>query len=192
MARRWFQRPGPLFLIAVVLGAAVVVAYFALSRPKVVATSGVRRLTNDVSISSQIKPIDVDKLRQQGFRTIIDLRPDGEAPDQPSFPIMQGAVSKAGLGFSYVPVKHGAIGRPSVKALATALRMLPKPALLYCSSGRRAGRTWALAEASKPGGLDASAIRSALENAGVPSDDLTAEITSRIAARSAETAAPGH
>ena len=59
-----------------------------------------------------------------------------------------------------------------------------KPVLLYCRSGSRAARTWALAEAARPGGLDEQAILQAVEQAGLDASDLQADIARRIAARS--------
>jgi uncharacterized protein (TIGR01244 family) len=57
------------------------------------------------------------------------------------------------------------------------------PVLLYCRSGRRAARAWALAEASRRGGLTAEEIESAVRNVGQPVDDLRDRIRGRVAAR---------
>jgi uncharacterized protein (TIGR01244 family) len=142
-----------------------------------------RRLTDDVSISGQVKPADMKALRDEGFRTIVNMRPDGEAPDQTTYAQMQSATHDAGLAYGYVPVKSGAISRTAVEALGSTLSRMPKPVLLYSQAGDRPARTWALAEASKPGGLDAAAIEQAVKSAGQSADDLAQQITARIAAR---------
>ena len=75
---------------------------------------------------------------------------------------------------------------PSVKAvtaLQKALESPARPVLLYCRSGKRAARTWALAEASRPGGLDAAAIKRIVLATGHPVADLDRDIQARIAAR---------
>lgn len=142
-----------------------------------------RHLTDDVSVSGQIKPADVKALHEQGFRTIVNMRPDGEAPDQPNYAQMQTATHEAGVAYGYVPVKTGPISRAAVEALASTLSRMPKPVLLYSQAPDRPARTWALAEASKPGGLDAAAIEQAVKSAGQSADDLNPDITARVAAR---------
>lgn len=184
--RRWLDRPLAAFSLAVAVGAACILGYaaVALHRPASQVPSA-HPLSNDVSISEQISTGEIEALRRAGFRSIVDLRPDGEAPDQPPSADVARAVKQRGLAFAYVPVQHGDIPGETVDALASSLRTLPKPVLLYCRSGRRAARTWALVEASRPGGLDATAIEAAIKSAGQSGDDLGVEIASRIAARSA-------
>jgi uncharacterized protein (TIGR01244 family) len=142
-----------------------------------------RRLTDDVSVSGQLKPADVKALKEKGFRTIVNMRPDGEAPDQTTYAQMQTAVIGAGLAYSYVPVKQGPISKISVEALGSSLSRLPEPVLLYSQAADRPARTWALAEASRKGGLDAAAIEQAVKSAGQSADDLASQIDARIAAR---------
>lgn len=163
---------------AVVLIAALVGACQVASNP-----NAPRRLTDDVSISGQVALADVKALHDQGFRTIVNMRPDGEAPDQPNYGQMQSAAHDAGLAYGYVPVKSGPISPTSVEALGSTLSRMPKPMLLYSQAGDRPARTWALAEASRPGGLDAAAIQQAVKSAGQSVDDLASQITARIAAR---------
>jgi uncharacterized protein (TIGR01244 family) len=96
---------------------------------------------------------------------------------------MSGAAGSAGLAFSFVPVRHGAIPADAVDHLAQVRTTSDKPVLLYCGSGRRAARTWALAEASRPGGLGEGAILKAVRAAGQDAGDLQADIARRIALR---------
>jgi uncharacterized protein (TIGR01244 family) len=88
------------------------------------------------------------------------------------------------LTFAYVPVPHGDIPGQAVDALGQSLASAGKPVLLYCRSGKRAARTWALSEASRADGLDAVAIQAAVRSAGQSADDLAESIAARIAARS--------
>jgi protein tyrosine phosphatase (PTP) superfamily phosphohydrolase (DUF442 family) len=59
----------------------------------------------------------------------------------------------------------------------------PKPAALYCRTGRRAARLFALAEAARFNGPDADAIAQMVRNAGFAADDLAPEIANRISRR---------
>jgi uncharacterized protein (TIGR01244 family) len=173
-------RPGTTFLVSLLIGAVVVLAWAGLSRS---SRTGAYPLVEGVWVSEQVLPDDVAALKQKGFRSIIDLRPDGEQQGQPGSAEINAAAAANDLTFAYVPVPHGAIPDSQVDSLALSLAAVERPVILYCRSGRRAARTWALSEASRPGGLDAEAIRLALDSAGQPSGDLDPAIATRISRR---------
>jgi uncharacterized protein (TIGR01244 family) len=141
--------------------------------------------SGDVYVSSQISLRNVGCMARRGMRTIIDMRPDGEAPDEPSHLEMEQLAKAQGLDFSYIPVPHESIPPATVNALGDVLSSSRKPAVLYCRTGRRAVRTFALFEASRPGGAGADAILAIVKDAGFSAEDLRPEIVSRIAARTA-------
>ncbi|ULU27623.1 TIGR01244 family phosphatase [Dyella terrae] len=174
------------FFIAVLAGAAAVMgwaAYVRFAHPPLPRAVSMKPLVEGVWVSQQIEPAQLDLLQQDHFSTLVDLRPDGEVAGQPSSTEMSDAAARAGLAFIYDPVPHGAIPDEAVSALQKALASQRKPVLLYCRSGRRAARTWALAEASRPGGLDAQAIKQIVQAVGQPVDDLDRDIQARITAR---------
>jgi uncharacterized protein (TIGR01244 family) len=143
----------------------------------------VYRLTPAIAVSEQLSVANLRYLKREGFATIVDLRPDGEAPDQPSSTVVEHAARDEGLRFFYVPVPHGDIPDAAVARLRVALAASDGQVLLYCRSGRRAARTWGLVEASRPGGLDAGAILAAVRQAGQSADDLETALRQRIAQR---------
>ncbi|WP_201314865.1 sulfur transferase domain-containing protein [Dyella sp. EPa41] len=174
------------FFIAVLAGATAVMGWAAYQRfahPPLPRAVPMKLLADGVWVSEQIGPAQLPLLQQDRFAAVVDLRPDGEVAGQPSSSDMADAAARAGLAFSYAPVPHGVIPDQAVSALQKALASQPRPLLLYCRSGRRAARTWALAEASRAGGLDAEAIKRAVLAAGQPVDDLGPDIHARIAAR---------
>jgi uncharacterized protein (TIGR01244 family) len=176
------------FFIAVLAGAAAVMgwaAYQRLAHPPLPRAVSMKLLADGVWVSEQIVPAQLAQLHQDRFAAVVDLRPDGEVAGQPSSTDMADAAARAGLAFSYAPVPHGAIPDEAVSALQKALAIQPRPVLLYCRSGRRAARTWALAEASRAGGLDAEAIKRVVVAVGQPVKDLGPDIQARIAARPA-------
>ena len=143
-----------------------------------------RQLTKDVSVSGQITVADVKAMRDKGFKTIVNMRPDSESPAQAKYPELQSAAQAAGLGYGYIPLKKGApIPSTAAEALDSTLKRLPKPMLLFEETPERPAKVWALAEASRPGGLDADAIMQAVKSAGFSADELAPQITKRIAAR---------
>jgi uncharacterized protein (TIGR01244 family) len=163
---------------------AAAVGYAAINRSTAVRPlPAVKRLTADVWVSEQIKADNLTDLRSLGIKSLIDLRPDGEAADQPPSTVVANAANAAGLQFAYVPVQHGDIPDASVDALTASLAKAERPVLLYCRSGRRAARTWALSEASRAGGLNEAQIEAAVSSSGQSADDLKAVIATRISAR---------
>lgn len=185
---------GRVFLVSVALGMGLVLVAAAVSRlttptaqqgrvspPRAEHASFV--LGPGVSVRDQLTLAEVARLKDGGVRTIIDLRPDGEAPDQPAAGAVGAAARAAGLGFAYVPTPHGDILDTVVEDLARAMAVAEQPVLLYCRSGKRAARVWALAEASRPGGASPEVIAAAVRGAGQPVDDLLTRITQRAASR---------
>lgn len=143
-----------------------------------------RKLTDDVSVSGQIAVANVKALKDKGFKTIVNMRPDDESPDQSKYQQLQKAAQDAGLGYGYIPVKQGAaIPGTAAEALNTVLRRMPKPVLVFSDTAATPARTWALAEASRAGGLDAAQILADVKSSGQSADDLGKQIDARIAAR---------
>ncbi len=142
-----------------------------------------KELTRGVQATGQISLDDIRSGRLHGVRTIIDLRPDGETPDQPSAHEVEQVATAARIRFHYIPVAPGAIPEGAIAGLQSVLVDHAGPYLLYCRSGSRATRTWALSEASRESGLDAATIRAAVAAAGFSSAEIDAAIDARVAAR---------
>jgi uncharacterized protein (TIGR01244 family) len=170
-------------LVIVMLGA--VLAYRRLSTGAAVATAGNRRhLVPGVDVGGQVTPADVGALKAAGYRTLINMRPDGEGAGQPISEAMQAAAAGAGLGYAYLPTSAASMSDEVIDDLVRALGRADEPVLIYCRSGTRVARAWALAEASRAGGRDRQAIVDAVAQAGFKVDDLLPRIDARLAARS--------
>ncbi|MEQ1653399.1 MAG: sulfur transferase domain-containing protein [Hyphomicrobium sp.] len=175
------------FLLSLALTFAGVVLYAASKQSDPTARDTVtgHLLMDSIFVTDQVPLSAVSTLPKDGYRTLVDLRPDGEATDQPPSSAVGDAARQAGLTFAYIPTPQGEIPEQVVADLARALETAPKPVIMYCRSGKRAARVWALAEASRPGGASAEAIASAVRAAGQSVDDLAGQIATRIAARKA-------
>jgi sulfide:quinone oxidoreductase len=121
------------------------------------------RLDAKLSASPQLTPGDVANAAAQGFRTIIDNRPDGEEPGQPSAATIAAAARQHGLAFVHIPILPGTVSDHQVDAMARALADEPGPALGYCRSGTRAATLWALAQSGK---IDPDVLINTAHNAG--------------------------
>lgn len=115
-----------------------------------------RWVTPDFAVASQISPADLAVINGLGFRTVINNRPDGEVPNQPTGAEIAAATSAAGLTYRAVPFA-GPPPPAVVAELCTLLAEAEAPILAYCRSGSRSILAWALAQALS-GARDPDAI----------------------------------
>lgn len=105
-----------------------------------------RAITDSFAVAAQITPADVALAVAQGFKSIINNRPDMEGgPEQPASSTIAAAAEAAGVAYVHIPVVSGAYGPDDVAAMRHALATLPKPILAFCRSGMRAGQMHDLA-----------------------------------------------
>ncbi len=168
---------------AAVVGVAAIIVAVMIACQFAPDPNAPKRLSDDVSVTGQITTAQVEAMRKAGFKTIVNMRIDNEAPGQPDYAEMQKAVQDAHLGHGYVPLRKGTLSPVQIEALVSALSRLPKPALLYGEPPEHVARAWALAEASRPGGLDAATILAAVKAVGPSTENVDAQVESRIAAR---------
>jgi uncharacterized protein (TIGR01244 family) len=105
-----------------------------------------RRVTEDFAVAPQLALADVAQAKAEGFVKLINNRPDGEAPGQPTSAEIEKAARDAGLGYVHIPV----VGRPSpaqVQAVAQATEAAGGPVLAFCRSGNRSICAWAMGQA---------------------------------------------
>ena len=92
----------------------------------------------------QIVPADLPSLAAQGIRLLVNNRPDGEEPGQPTSAEIEVAARAAGLDYRHIPISGGF---PAAKVEAMVEALEHGPALLFCRSGTRSTYAWALARA---------------------------------------------
>ncbi|MBX3484141.1 TIGR01244 family sulfur transferase [Phenylobacterium sp.] len=109
--------------------------------------SDFRRVTDEFTTAPQISVADVAEAARQGFRTIINNRPDGESPDQPTSAEMEAAAKAAGLAYHHIPVSGGPTPA-QVEQTQALLAEAEAPVLAFCRSGTRSIVTWSLGQAS--------------------------------------------
>lgn len=104
----------------------------------------IRQLNDRLSVGPQIQPGDVAALKEAGFSTIINNRPDGEEPGQPTSGAIEDAVEAAGLTYHHIPVTRGP-EHADVEAMGDALASADGKVFAFCRSGMRSCMTSAIA-----------------------------------------------
>jgi sulfide:quinone oxidoreductase len=105
-----------------------------------------KRVTPDFAVTAQLTQADIVRAAAEGYKTILNNRPDGEALDQPKEAEIKAAAAAAGLNYRAIQFQ-GPPPPGAVAAMAALLEDAPTPVLAYCRSGRRSIMAWAMAQA---------------------------------------------
>lgn len=104
-----------------------------------------RRVTDQLSVAPQISTADLASAAAQGFKLVINNRPDGEDPTQPTSAEIEAAARAAGLDYVHIPVRGGPTP-DQVEANYRAVEAAQGPVLAFCRSGTRSIVTWSLGQ----------------------------------------------
>ena len=107
----------------------------------------IRRIDARIAVSPQIDPADIPAIKAAGYTAIVNNRPDGEEPGQPSGDAIRAAAEDAGVAYTSIPVTHAGFSHRQVAAMIDAIAQADGPVLAYCRSGTRSCNLWALAAA---------------------------------------------
>lgn len=133
----------------------------------------IKKINDRVSVSGQIQPSDVEAIKQAGFVSIINNRPDGETDDQPAGAEIAEAARAAGLAYYEIPMGREGVTPDMVAATRSALDESEGPVFAFCRSGTRSTTLWALSQAGKDG---ADAIIDSAAKAGYDMSHLAAHL----------------
>ena len=111
----------------------------------------VMELAPQVYVTGQVFEHDLKLAADEGVRSIINNRPDGEASGQPKTADLADIAEDLGMTYVYIPVVSGAITEQNVVDFRQACDSLEKPILVFCRSGARSTTLWQEAEAIESG-----------------------------------------
>ena len=136
----------------------------------------VKRINDHVSVSPQISPEDIKTIKAQGFVAIINNRPDGESPDQPTSAAIEAAADEAGLSYHFIPLGREGVSSDMIEKTKEVLEGSTGPVFCFCRSGTRSTTLWALSQAGK---APANEIISAAAHAGYDVSHLAGHLSQK-------------
>ena len=102
--------------------------------------NGEMKISDQVTISGQPSAEELRRMAEdKSARSIVNLRTAGE-PDQPLSPEEEGLLAlDLGLQYLHIPVSMQNLQNTQVSQFVEAMQHLPRPVLVHCKSGGRAG-----------------------------------------------------
>ena len=107
-----------------------------------------KTLTDNLMVAGQIRPDDLQTLRDHGVTTIINNRPDGEMFGQPNSAELSAKAESLGMIYHYIPITPGHLDPKSIDEFRQATAEPDGQILAFCRTGTRSTHLWALAEAA--------------------------------------------
>ncbi len=106
-----------------------------------------KKIDDTLSVAGQLTLEDLTRARDQGFKTIINVRPDGEKEGAMTADEARSALSDEPVTYHHLPVLPTQITDEDVSAFQALMNEVEGPVLAHCGTGMRASVLWALANA---------------------------------------------
>ena len=100
------------------------------------------KLDDHVAVAPQISPQNVAQIAAEGYRVLINNRPDGEVPGQPTSAEIAAAAEAAGMEYHYLPVTAANFPGPDMARISSLMNDSDRPVLAFCRSGTRCANLW--------------------------------------------------
>ncbi|WP_201527331.1 MULTISPECIES: TIGR01244 family sulfur transferase [Psychrobacter] len=94
-------------------------------------------MSHEISITGQITPDQVPMIAENGIKTIINNRPDGEEAGQPTSAELAAAAKKAGLAYKEISFASSDLNQTHVEDFADFFNQAEQPILMFCRVGAR-------------------------------------------------------
>ena len=100
------------------------------------------KLAEHLAVSEQILQEDIPAIVAEGYKVLINNRPDKEGEGQPDSDDLKAAALAAGLEYHHFPVTAGDFPGPGVNEMAVLLHQQDEPVLAFCRTGTRCTNLW--------------------------------------------------
>ncbi|MEH2353773.1 beta-lactamase hydrolase domain-containing protein [Nostoc sp.] len=110
--------------------------------------SNTKKVSDDLSAAGQLTSEELKQAAQEGFKSVLNLR----SPDEPGFiSDEQQQAQAAGLQYANIPLKPSEPNQEQTELAIQEIENLPKPILIHCAAGARAGGIALIANAISEG-----------------------------------------
>ncbi|MEH2258858.1 beta-lactamase hydrolase domain-containing protein [Nostoc sp.] len=110
--------------------------------------SNTKKVSDDLSAAPQLTSEELKQAAQEGFKSVLNLR----SPDEAGFlSDEQQQAQAAGLQYANVPLKPSEPNQEQTELAIQEIENLPKPILIHCAAGARAGGIALIANAISEG-----------------------------------------
>ncbi|AFY43841.1 sulfur transferase domain-containing protein [Nostoc sp. PCC 7107] len=110
--------------------------------------SNSKKVSENLSTAGQVTNEELQQLAQAGFKSVLNLR----SPDEAGFlNDEQQQAQEAGLEYANVPLKPSQADKELTELAIEKIDNLPKPILIHCAAGARAGGIALIATAVNEG-----------------------------------------
>ncbi len=100
------------------------------------------KLTETVAASPQVYAADMQAIADEGYKVVINNRPDAEALDQPASDDLKAAAEAAGLTYHYYPLNAFNYPGDDIAAIRELFDDTNEPVFAFCRSGTRSTNLW--------------------------------------------------
>ena len=105
-----------------------------------------KKINDRLTVAPQLTGAAIEQASRDGVRMIVNNRPDGEEPGQPSA-AEQAAIARAnGMDYAHIPVTVPGMTEAHVRDFQAALGRADGPVLAHCKSGTRSLLLWTIGE----------------------------------------------
>ncbi len=119
------------------------------------------KINDQITVAGQVAPEQFEEAARQGFKSVLNLR----TPDEEGYlPDEEQQAEAAGLRYASIPVKKEEISDELTDNVLKEIDELPKPVLVHCASGMRAGAMAFMHMATREGLPAEEAMRRAQES----------------------------
>ncbi|MFN6481671.1 MULTISPECIES: beta-lactamase hydrolase domain-containing protein [unclassified Nostoc] len=110
--------------------------------------SNTKKVSDDLSAAGQLTSEELKQLAKEGFKSVLNLR----SPDEAGFLTdEQQQAQAAGLQYANIPLKPSEANQEQTELAIQEIENLPKPILIHCAAGARAGGIALIANAISEG-----------------------------------------
>ena len=109
------------------------------------------KINDAVTVGAQVSEQEVQRLPQEGYKTVVNLREPGEQEQPISPDDERRLVERAGMKYVHIPVSGKDMKPEQVDRFREELKTLPAPVFVHCHKGKRAGAFAMMAAAIEAG-----------------------------------------